>query len=70
MSGGALALHRVFCGWETWHNLEITRTLMDVSQALNFILMWFLSLRPILTYCIQLWLPAEASFCDNDFVLF
>lgn len=70
MSGEALASHGVFCGWGTWRNLEITQTSMDVSQTLNSNLMWFLSLRRVLTYCKQLWLLAKANLCNNNFVLF
>ena len=58
MGGGALASHGVFCGWKTWRNFDITQTLMDISQTPNLLSMWLLSLRHILTYCVQLWLLA------------
>jgi hypothetical protein len=45
--------------------IYIIETLMDVSQALNCILTWVLSLRHIFSYCIQLWLLIKASLCDN-----
>lgn len=65
-----MASHGLFCGWETWRNLDIIQTLMNISQTLNLISVCVLSLRHILAYCIQLWLLAKANLCDNDFVLF
>lgn len=61
-----MAERGAFQAWETRRNLDITQTLMDANQALNSILMWFLSRWHKFTYYIQLWLLAKANPCDND----
>lgn len=31
----SLASCGVFCGWETWRNLDVPQTSVDISQALT-----------------------------------